>query len=226
MKKAKKVVALVLCAVLLVVGSVAGTMAYLTDKEEVLNTFTVGNVDIKLDEYVVNEYGTIKDGSRTEDGNTYKLMPGHEYTKDPRVTVLKGSEPSYVRILVSITDITDVKAVFGEDFLPQNFVEGWDSTTWLTTGVVSVKDNAATYEFRYASEVDARETDVVLDALFDKIVIPGEGVDGADLDKIKEMQINVVAQAIQADGFAAKDGKTAVDVAWDAFNKQMNPVTE
>ena len=50
MKKAKKVVALALCAVMLVVGSVAGTMAYLTSNDSVTNTFTVGNVVITLDE--------------------------------------------------------------------------------------------------------------------------------------------------------------------------------
>ena len=43
-KKAKKVVALLLCAVLLVVGSVTGTMAYLTANDTVTNTFTVGKV--------------------------------------------------------------------------------------------------------------------------------------------------------------------------------------
>ena len=51
MKKAKKVVALALCAVMLVVGSVAGTMAYLQSTTGVVtNTFTIGNVAITLDE--------------------------------------------------------------------------------------------------------------------------------------------------------------------------------
>ena len=58
MKKAKKVVALALCAVMLVVGSVAGTMAYLTSSTgDVVNTFTVGNVAITLDEANVEAFG-------------------------------------------------------------------------------------------------------------------------------------------------------------------------
>ena len=75
MKKAKKVVALLLCAVLLVVGSVTGTMAYLTSQDEVVNTFTVGKVAITLDEAVVNEYG-VAAGGRTSETNDYKLIPG------------------------------------------------------------------------------------------------------------------------------------------------------
>ena len=43
MKNAKKVLLLVLCAVLLVGASVAGTVAYLTATDSVENTFTVGN---------------------------------------------------------------------------------------------------------------------------------------------------------------------------------------
>ena len=50
MKKTKKALLLSLCAVMLVTASVLGTMAYLTSTDEVVNTFTVGNVAITLDE--------------------------------------------------------------------------------------------------------------------------------------------------------------------------------
>ena len=80
MKKAKKVVALLLCAVLLVVGSVAGTLAYLADTDDVVNTFTVGKVDIKLDEK--NTDGKDADGNpnnaERDQANEYKLLP-NEY---------------------------------------------------------------------------------------------------------------------------------------------------
>ena len=54
MKRAKPLV-LALCAVLLVVGTILGTVAYLQDTASVVNTFTVGNVHLKLDEAVVDE---------------------------------------------------------------------------------------------------------------------------------------------------------------------------
>ena len=53
----KKTIALLLVLVMIFGISVGGTIAYLTDKEAVTNTFTVGNVKIKLTETAVNEAG-------------------------------------------------------------------------------------------------------------------------------------------------------------------------
>lgn len=50
MKNIKKIVALVLAMVLVAGLSVAGTVAYLTDRDAKTNVFTVGNVDISLNE--------------------------------------------------------------------------------------------------------------------------------------------------------------------------------
>ena len=56
--KLRRVLLLLACAVMLVSLSVGATLAYLTGKDEVVNTFTVGNVQIKLDEAKVNTDGT------------------------------------------------------------------------------------------------------------------------------------------------------------------------
>ena len=88
MKTKSKALLLTLCAVLLVAASVLGTMAYLTSTDTVTNTFTVGKVEIKLDETDV----TNPTGPRVQ-ANSYKLMPGTTYTKDPTVTVKAGSQP-------------------------------------------------------------------------------------------------------------------------------------
>ena len=99
--KAKKVLALVLCAALLVAGSVAATLAYLTSKTEVVtNTFSVGNVTITLDEAKVNEYGVEAEGEDRVKANEYKLIPGHTYVKDPMVHVTEKSEQCYVFVKV------------------------------------------------------------------------------------------------------------------------------
>ena len=50
MKTKSKALLLTLCAVLLVTASVLGTMAYLTSQDQVVNTFTVGSVAIKLED--------------------------------------------------------------------------------------------------------------------------------------------------------------------------------
>lgn len=245
MKSMKKAVLLVICACALVTAAVFGTLAYLTDQTEVVNTFTVGNVDIVLDETDVNPDGTPIEGADRVTENEYHLIPGQTYTKDPTVTVKAGSEPSYVRMMVTISDYSDVCAVFGDDFLPQYFVEGWDSDVWLTTEDISVDGEAdtATYEFRYKEIVDASEKteDVVLDALFDSFTLPGSVtkeqlaklVDEYDDDSnlVDEgMKITVVGHAIQAVGFVdttddAGDTVSAADNAWAAFDAQ-HEVTE
>ena len=214
MKRSKPLV-LALCAVLLVVGTILGTVAYLQDTAEVVNTFTVGNVHLKLDEAVVNEKGEAQGDERTEAGNEYHLIPGQTYVKDPTVTVLKGSEKSYVRMLVTINCYDELAAIFGDPFLPQYFVEGWDNAVWVSTEIISKDEdaNTATYEFRYFEAVTPeKNADLVLDALFDTVTVPTT-MTGAQLETIADLEISVEAHAIQATGFAN------ADEAWAAFSK-------
>ena len=104
MKTKSKALLLTLCAVLLVAASVLGTMAYLTSSAEVKNTFTIGKVEIKLDEAKVTADGIPVEGAARVTANSYKLMPGTTYTKDPTVTVKAGSEESYVRMKVTFNN--------------------------------------------------------------------------------------------------------------------------
>lgn len=100
MKKKTKALMLVLCAVLLVTASVLGTMAYLTSTDQVVNTFTVGKVAITLDEAKVDPDGKpVADAARVKK-NTYHLLPGHGYTKDPTVHVQANSEDSFIFVKV------------------------------------------------------------------------------------------------------------------------------
>lgn len=228
MKKTTKVLLLLLCAVMLVAGSVMGTLAFLTDKDDVTNTFTVGNVQIDLYESIVDEMGN-KTGGRTDEGNSYHLLPGHTYTKDPTVHILEGSEESYVRMIVKVQNYSNLKAAMpadkypeyynGDDFLLQYLVGGWDASTWVSTNVIAVADDVATYEFRYKESVagpvkDADDTTVselALPALFQTITVPGT-VNNTELANLQNVTIFVEANAIQADGFAN------ADAAWAAFN--------
>lgn len=213
MKKYRPLV-MVLCAVALVAATVMGTLSYLTDSSQIINTFTMGNVHLKLDEAVVDESGN-PTGGRTETGNTYHLLPGQSYTKDPTVTVLAGSDQSYVRMLVTINCYDELTAIFGDPFLPQYYVEGWDNAVWTTTGVIAEDENAntATYEFRYHKTVKPeKDVDLVLEALFTAVVVP-ETMTGAQLDSITGLQITVEAHAIQAAGF------NTADEAWAVFSK-------
>ena len=104
MKTRRNALLLSFCAVLLVVASVFGTVAYMTSKDQVKNTFTVGKVAINLDEAKVTEDGKPVEGANRVKENSYKLVPGLTYTKDPMVTVLDDSEASYVRMKVTFNN--------------------------------------------------------------------------------------------------------------------------
>lgn len=216
MKSYAKVLVVVLCAILLVVGSVMGTLAYLTDRQAVVNTFTVGDVDIKVDETPVTPDGEPIPGEDRVEENEYHLIPGQSYTKDPTMTVVKGSEESYVRMMVTINCISELRAIFGADFLPHEFIEGKDSNIWVYESTVENGDNTVTYEFRYHTTVDAFEAteDVVLEPLFTKINVPGE-ITGEQLATIADLEIRVEGHAIQTLSF------DNADAAWAAFDAQM-----
>lgn len=212
MKKFKALL-VVACALLLVAASVFGTMAYLTSTDTVTNTFTVGKVNIKLDEAKANPDGSLVEGAARVKANSYKLLPGHTYNKDPMVTVLSGSESSYVKMTVTFSKANELDAIFaptGADLT--SIFKGYNAANWIAKG--NTKDataNTRTYEFWYKEAVGAPTADVALDALFDSITVPGE-ITAEQLATIEGMTITVNAYAIQADGFAN------ADAAWEAFN--------
>lgn len=76
-----------LLALVLVIGCVAGgTVAWLVAKTEpVVNTFTYGNINIALAETT---------------GTSYKIIPGTDITKNPKVTVKGGSEACWLFVKV------------------------------------------------------------------------------------------------------------------------------
>ena len=212
MKTKRKALLLSLCAVLLVVASVMGTMAYLTSTDTVTNTFTVGNVQIKLDEAAVNPDGTLVPNAERVKANSYKLLPGHTYNKDPMVTVLKGSESCYVKMTVTFTKAPELDTIFAPNGADMTSIfKGYDSNNWIAKGnTEDTENNTRTYEFWYKEAVDASKADVALDALFDSITVPGT-IDNKQLATIDGMTITVNAYAIQADGFAD------AEAAWAAY---------
>ena len=213
MKNMKKILTVACAMALSAAIAVGGTLAYLTSQDQVVNTFTVGQVAIKLDEAKANPDGTLVDNADRVKANSYKLLPGHTYAKDPMVTVLKGSESSYIKMTVTFSNAAELDAIFadkgGADMT--SIFNGYESSNWIYKG--NTKADAAhtrTYEFWYKETVAALDNDVALDALFDSITVPGF-ITNNQLKSIEGMTITVNAYAIQADGF-----DSAAD-AWAAW---------
>lgn len=199
--KARKILVSLAALALVAAISIGGTIAYLTSNDEVVNTFTVGNVAIKLDEAKANTDGSLVPNADRVKANDYKLLPGHTYNKDPMVTVLKDSEDCYVKMTVTFTKANELDAIFAPTGAELTSIfNGYDAANWIYKG--NTKDttaNTRTYEFWYKEVVKSAATDTELDALFDQIVVPGE-ITKEQLATIKDMKIIVNAYAIQADG--------------------------
>ena len=100
----KKGLAMVLALVLLAICAVSGTLAWLTAKSDVVtNTFTTSDIKVELEETT---------------GEEYKMIPGYTISKDPKATVLTGSEECYLFVKL------DKSANF-DTFLTYEMAEGW-----------------------------------------------------------------------------------------------------
>lgn len=131
MKKNKKLIAIISCMILLI-GAVGATIAWLTDKtNEVVNTFTVGDINIELTE----TWNTASEEGGDNDLWTGKMIPGDTLFKDPTVTVKKGSEACW--LFVKVTETCDVtkpnstdKYAFS-DFITYSVITGENGWTAL-----------------------------------------------------------------------------------------------
>lgn len=195
MKTRTKALLLTLCAALLVCATVLATMAFLTDTAEVKNTFTVGNVDITLDEAKVTVYGEA-DGTDRVIKNDYKLIPGKTYTKDPTVTVATGSEDCYLFVKVenNIANALISENTATEDTIATQMEEnGW---------LLLIEGSNIYYQ---ADAKKAGETAVV----FNNFTVSSDVI---DLSTYDGKTIIVTAYAVQADGF------NSATEAWEAAN--------
>lgn len=220
----KKTLLTIISMILIAAVSVMGTLAWLTDTDTAINTFTVGQVDILLDEADVDENGELilddegKPVDRVKE-NEYHLIPGQTYIKDPTVTVQADSEQSYVRMILTVHNASAVQGIIDKyelgDF--SALIGEWDEETWLYHGFTeNTEDNTISFEFRYKETVGAGVNAEVLPALFEILIVPGQ-VSNTELQALYDggFQMVVHGHAIQAAGFADED------TAWAAFDEQV-----
>ena len=119
----KKKLTLVVSLLLVMALSIGGTLAYLTDKTEAIeNTFTLGNVNITLTE----TFNTDTDGQDGNDAWAAKFVPGKEMAKDPKVTVVEGSEACYIYVKVEENiEFDDGKTGEFDDYFTYSVKNGW-----------------------------------------------------------------------------------------------------
>lgn len=141
----KKLLAAVVAVALAACCVIGGTLAWLTDKtDSKVNTFTVGDVNIDL----------------TETTTTYKILPGTEIAKDPKVTVEADSEACYLFVKVDKANWIDE--------LSYAIADGW---TELETGV-------------YYQVVDTNKADQTFAVLKDNKVVVSENLTKEEIEAV------------------------------------------
>ena len=98
-----KVLLILTAAILLCGCAVGGTVAWLSSRAFVKNTFIAGDITLELTETT---------------GSEYKLIPGTTIAKDPKVTVYRGSESCW--LFVKIQKQNDPDA-----YIDYAIADGW-----------------------------------------------------------------------------------------------------
>ncbi len=208
-------IALSLCVVAIL--AVGASLAYLTDTQKAENTFTMGNVKIKLDETNVNN----PDGDRVLK-NTYRVYPGAVVTKDPIVHNI-GENDAYIRATVNVSNWMNLVGAYYPEFGIKFGQPGYEKALNLLVGdklgegwsVVGVEAGdtftLGAFDAKFILKYDGTlAADEDTTAMFQTVKIPA-GIDNANTNSFKG--VTVVAQAIQADGF---DTWEAAFAAFDA----------
>jgi len=203
--RGSKALVLILAFILIVGAAIGTTLAYLTDKEAITNTFTVGNIAIDLEETTTN----------------YKMIPGQPIAKDPVVTVLGGSEDCW--LFVKLTEAITPQATDGSynggktfgDYLTYTMaVDGEGNDIWTAL---------PGHEGVYYRKITSATTDQEFYVLGDNevTVLPGVTKDMMDhlTDSAANPTLTVTAYAIQRAGF------DDVDKAWHEVSGTTHSVT-
>lgn len=238
-KRNYRPLALILALVLLVGSVVGGTLAWLiADTDPVVNTFTYGDIDLKLEETKTDEKGNpVTDGNgdpvKTTEGNEYEMLPGEEYLKDPAVTVLAGNEACW--LFVKLEENGGVTIVGGDgstttydfgDYLTYTIADGW--TQLYADGDFGEEGSEVEgVYYRFVAE-DTDDTEAAYEILKDnKISVLGTVTkdmlnaldnNGQDTATATYPSLSVTAYAVQYSGFEAE----VSDGADSATNEQVN----
>ena len=187
-----KLVVAMLAVTLLIGCAIGGTVAWLTAKTEaVVNTFTYGDINITLDETT---------------GSDYKIIPGVNIEKDPKVTVKANSEACWLFVKV------EEEGTFVANKVTYSIADGW------TKG-----DGTKIPANVYYREVNAVTTDTSFYILAgdttyrNGVVKVSENLTKTEVNSITtQPTLTFTAYAVQKDG---------IDTAADAWAKVSTSTT-
>ena len=204
--KLKQILAIVLSMALVACISVAATVAYLTSvTETVTNTFTIGDIEITLDEKNVDKKPNSSPDRDTT--NEYQLFPGSTYVKDPTVHVQPGSEASWIFVKVqnNIAEIEDTTKIHD-----QIVNKGWSVLS--VEGDIEKNGYVAVY---YKQQAKVNDDAAVVDlVVFDNFKIKA--------DVTSDVLANYGNKTVIINAYAIQQANLDVNAAW-AQVENMTP---
>lgn len=219
----RKIMSLALGLCMVAILAVGGTLAYFKDTDAAANVFTVGNVDIKLEEDF-EQNSKLVPATVSADGKLNNTVK-----KEVSVTNKEGSEDAYVRVHIAIPQILDdgadtfnaSKNVLHFNYAPDSIGDGmwdWSKTAgdpytgewnYYKENIGGIDYNV--YVVTYGTVLKAGET-TAQNAIHQVYLDPkatNEDIEDATKALNGNWQILVLAEGAQAAGF---------DNAYDALN--------
>lgn len=229
MKNVRKILILIMCAVLLVCATVIGTFAYLQAMTPVVkNTFVAGQIGLDLWEYEINPLtGKMPEGAvKCKGVSDIKMIPGRFIEKKPTVTVEANSEACYLRTFVIIRWLPHADPVFEQTSYAGwiKFTSDWDARLVFDGSFAIRQEHVgyAVFELKYKHLVPAsnQPQDILV---FSGIQVPGD-LSNRQVAALDGVHVEVIAQAVQAEGFTATNiGGVETSARDNAFAAVSNP---
>ena len=212
MRKMKKPAAIALACALCCAIGIGGTLAWLTDTSgPVENTFTVGNIDIDLE----------------ETKSDFKMVPGCTIEKDPVVTVFGGSEDCWLFVQVQETGgevtLADGAATDFDDFVGYSVITGTDG--WAELGAAypgvwyrKVAADAADQSFDILTGNKVAVRDTVTKEMMDKLEAAYQAAEDANKGSGKAILPNLTLTAYAVQLYKTNGVEFAPADAWALAN--------
>ena len=199
MKLNRKLV-LVLSLVLSLALATGGTLAYLTDRDSAANVFTIGNVDIELNEDFIQDS---------------TLLPGVDVEKKPTITNT-GKNDAWVWATIAIPATLDDSGAAYNNVLHFNY-----ETESVEDGLWNWQDEQGAWRVKEGVKID--ETDIlynVYTVLYETPLKPGETTEYPVMTKVYlDTHVDITPEG----DMYWVDAGVATDLNWN-INEQGGPI--
>ena len=205
-----KLISSAISLMLIVCFAITGTVAWLMDTDEVIDTFTYGNVDIMLVDndkttpWGSSTHSTVAAGLYNTNEKKFKLIPGATIAFDPYVKVGATSESCFVFVKIEKTNNTFANAT--EDVYDYQMAEGW----------TTVDEANGVYGYTTALTADTDKQIIKEGSLTVNTALTNGAITG-------EANFKITAYAIQSNYLKPNNAQPTLAEAWALI--QQNPPT-